>query len=60
MTNKWSFSYDSFVKLSQNDLLNTQSIAMDSKHRIIKRLHYMQLNFLQQVKDKFLHMDFIN
>ena len=37
---KWSFSYNSFVKLSPN----TRSIPMDPKQSIIKGLHCTGIN----------------
>ena len=40
MTNSWSFSYNSFVKLSLYNTAHLESIPMDSKHSIIKGLHH--------------------
>ena len=44
MTISWSFSYNSFVKLSLFNMVHkfiTGSIPMDLKHSIIKGLHSM-------------------
>ena len=39
MTMKWSFSYNSFVKLSLYELLIIQPIPMDARHSFIKGVH---------------------